>query len=173
MANASEDKKPSKWINIGNSKSAMKISFPRKPFELSFAVSFKNEAKKGNLRIYSLPIEEKKGLLVLGVLSAPHLEKEVLQEDRFRKYFDSYIVKYLFYFPQIFQKNQTFNSKLSEFQGMPILSFDFTYQDEEKVQMIKGAAILHEQTLYFLFYLAPKKGYDDELLKEFVGTFSI
>lgn len=173
MTHASDVGNQPKWINVRNSENQMRISFPRKPLELSFDLSFQDKARTGNLHIYSVPMLEKSGLLVLGILTAPHLTEEVLQEKQFGKHFDSYLVKYLFYHPQIFQRNQTFKRTLNEFDGMPILSFEFTYQDDEKTQMIKGAAVLRDQTLYYLFYLAPKKGYDDELLKEFVGTFHI
>lgn len=173
MVHASEADNQSKWTRVIHSNKQMRISFPRKPLELSFDLPFRNELGRGNLHLYSVPMSKEGGLLALAVLTAPHLSEKVLEEEQFKKYFESYLVKYLFYHPQMFQQNQTFKSSLSDFQGMPILSFEFTYQEKEKIQMVKGAAVLQDQTLYYLFYLASKKGYDDELLKEFVSTFTL
>lgn len=162
----------SKGINVKNTAKTMQISFPRKPFEMDFSVHFKGESKKGDLEVYSLPIQDKGGLMVCAVLSGDHLSEDVLQEKKFKEYFNSYLVKYLFYSPDFFSKNQKFQATRSEYQGIPILSFEYSYQDEE-TQLIKGTAVLHENSLFFLFYLAPEKNYDNELLKDFVGSFHL
>lgn len=172
MANASHSDHQPKWVNIKDSDNQMRVSFPRKPHELSFDLPFQNTPATGNLHIYSLPVE--KGLLALSVLESPVLNEEVLQEEIFKQHFYSFVVNYLFHEPHRFKKNQSFKGTRDEFQGIPILSFQFTYQTEDKeTQMVKGAALLKNQTLYNLFYLAPKEGYDDELLKEFVGSFQL
>lgn len=171
MANVSGSDNQPKWVNVKDSVNQMRVSFPRKPLELSFDLPFQNTPAIGNLHIYSVPME--KGLLALSILDSPLLSERILQEDRFRQHFDAFVVKYLFHEPQHFQQNQSFKCTRDEFKGIPILSFQFTYQVDKQTQMLKGAALLKNHTLYHLFYLAPKEDYDDELLKEFVGSFQI
>lgn len=77
----------SKGINVKNTAKTMQISFPRKPFEMDFSVHFKGESKKGDLEVYSLPIQDKGGLMVCAVLSGDHLSEDVLQEKKIQRIF--------------------------------------------------------------------------------------
>jgi|GEM_PF-5704287 len=159
------------WIVIKNTNQRMEISFPRPPLELKFNIPFKTSSENGELRIYSLPVEKNEGLLVLSVLTAPTITEKALEIKQFKKNFISYLVKYLFNEPHLFNHHQTFKCNSNEFEGIPLLSFQFSYEDDQAKQILRGVGIVHENKLYQLFYLAPEKGYKVEILKKFVSSF--
>ena len=168
MANLFNSLNHSKWITINNLEEGIELSFPRKPFELKFTPSFKGSSSK--LHIYSAPIE--KGLLVFSVLTSPEIDESVLDPAQFKQNFKSYLVKYLFQDPHFFQRSHKFESSIDQFKSFPLLSFLFTYQDSQTLQLIKGAAIVQNDTLYQIFYLAPANEYNHKILKKFIGSFN-
>lgn len=173
MANASDLSNQPKWVNIKDSVHRMQVSFPRKPFELSLDLPFQNTPATGNVHIYSVPMEKENGLLVLSILTSPEVNHRNLEEERFKLNFEKYVVKYLFHQPHDFHKNQSFKGFKDEYEGLPILSFQFSYLDDQKAKLLKGVAVVQDNTIYHLFYVAQKNNYDDEILKEFVGSFHL
>lgn len=173
MSAISKVEHQSTWVVVKNVNELMQISFPRSPLELTFNVRFKNTLENSKLHLYSLPVEKDEGLLVLSVLNGSEITAEVLETKQFKNNFNSYLVKYLFNEPHLFNHHQTFKFSANEFKGIPLLSFQFSYEDDDAKQILKGAAIVHKNKLYHLFYLAPEKGYNEEILKKFVGSFKL
>ncbi len=164
----------SDWVEIKNAKELVQISFPRKPLESKFVTPFKQHSEKGKLHVYSVPLEKDQGLLVMSVLSGTAIGPEFLEKKQFKDNFYNYFVKYVFNEPQLFKHSHEYLSNLHEFEGEEyILSFEFSYNDKQGKQLLKGVAMVHHHHLYQLFYLANAKNYQEEILKKFVESFTL
>lgn len=171
MSHAVHAKNLSEWVNVQNAKDGFQVAFPRKPIEMSFDLPFQNTPAKGNLHIYSVPLDS--GVVMMTVLESQGVKENILKEGQFKDCVDTYLVKYLFQDPQAFHQKQTFKSKKTKHNGLDLMTFQFSYRDGNKTQLMKGAAFLKDGVLYKLVYLAPKEGYDNELLEHFVDSFKL
>lgn len=173
MAAVTKSIMETKWIDMTYDSEVTQISFPHKPFELKFNVPFKNTSESGKLHIYSTPLEKEEGLLVFSILKSPYITDKCLDKKQFKENFTSYLVNYLFNEPQTFKNQQTYSSKLQKLEDLAVLSFEFTYEDKQVQQLMKGVAIVHHDKLYQLFYLAPEEKFNTKILHKFVESFII
>lgn len=171
MSHAVHAKSLSDWIKIHDAKAGLEAAFPGNPIEMSFDLPFQNTPSKGNLHLYSVPLET--GVIILSILKTPDISDKILTEEPFKECVDAYLVKYLFQEPHVFHQKQTFKSKKEQYEGLPLMSFQFSYWDGHHTQWMKGAAFVKDGVLYKLIYLAPKEGYDNKLLEHFVGSFHL
>lgn len=169
MGQAVQAKNLSGWITIRSEEAGFQASFPGKPIEMSFDLPFQNTPAKGSLRIYTYPME--KGVMILSILKRDSLGEEILREERFKQCVDEFLVKHLFQDPHLFHQRQSFKCRKTERNGIPLLAFQFSYKDGRQMQWMKGAAIVKNEALHTILYLAPKEGYDNELLEHFVEAF--
>lgn len=163
------------WMTIESKDETMRVAFPKKPLDLKFNIPDKKTRTNGKLHIYSTPIKKGHGLLALSILTISEINKNSLEPKQFKENFQTYLVNYLYNEPHQFNHRQKFKSRLDEFEGIPLLSFQFSYKDKDNDDplLLKGAALIHGHKLYQLFYLAPENEYDEEILTSFVSSFEL
>jgi hypothetical protein len=140
---------------------AVKI-LPSPPMELNFDVPFRNHPAKGTLKVYSSTLP--KSVFVLSSLHTNEMTGEILKDqEAFKKSFERLLVGHLFYHPEVFQQHQKFHFTPDVLQGHPCLNFQFSYLDKDIPKVINGVAVVMNDTLYHLFYMASAAHIDDEI----------
>lgn len=162
---ASEQPLIPNWVTIQDQTKHLEVSFPCKPIQMAFDLPLESTEQMGHLDVYSAPFD--KGLCMLTVLSYPFFVENELEQNHFKEIFYSFIVKRMFYFPQVFQDHQTFESEKISWQGHPAIRFLLTYQDKQITKVLSGITTLKERKLYTLFYLNS----ENEFKKQFVNQF--
>ncbi|MBA2369140.1 MAG: hypothetical protein H0V82_08980 [Candidatus Protochlamydia sp.] len=154
------------WVPIKDSKYHMEAAFPHAPIEMSFDIPFENTPAQGRLHVYSCAT--KTGVYLLCALSIPNIDKKTLEKDTFKKTFEAHLVPRLFYYPQLFKKQQTYSASKKE-EG---LAFQFSYQDKADKRLLKGHAAVKGSILYTLIYIASEGHFDKHEWEKFQGSFS-
>lgn len=166
---ASEQPLKQDWVNIHDQIKGIEAAFPRHPIHMQFDISLKEKKHTGKLEVYSVALN--KATLMLTTITSPDLTETILEPSQFKNIFYSVIIQRMFYYPRKFQDHQVFKQEKIVYQGQPALSFSFSYHDKGMPQSLSGLAILQNQRLYILFYLAAKQDFQQETAQKFLHSF--
>lgn len=154
------------WVSIQDSKDRMKATFPHAPIEMSFDIPFQNTPSQGRLHVFSCATQT--GVFLLCALSIPNIDKKIVEKDDFKKTFETYLVPRLFYYPQLFKKQQTYSASKRE-EG---LTFRFSYQDKTDKRILQGQAAVKGNILYTLIYIATEAHFNEHEWEKFQHSFN-
>lgn len=163
-----------KWVKIKDQKTHLEISFPQAPLDLIYYLPFDYPLGKAQLQFYSAPVSQ--GVLIASFLTSDVVNSQLIEEEEFKKLFQSILIPRLLYSPHVFQNNQNFQVKKKD----EVLNFQVTYLDHETSKKIKGVAMIRDQkikdqilkseTLFLAFYLASEKDFHPSLFEQFIHS---
>jgi hypothetical protein len=154
------------WVAIKDSKDQMEAAFPHAPIEMSFDIPFQNTPAQGRLHVFSCATQT--GVYLLCALSIPNIDKKTLEKDAFKKTFEAHLVPRLFYYPQLFKKQQTYSASKKD----ESLTFRFSYQDKADKRILQGHAAVKGNILYTLIYIATEAHFDEQEWEKFENSFN-
>lgn len=171
MAEQSQDPLSQHWVTIQDTETGLKADFPHPPLEITLDYPFQNTPPTGQIHVYSVPTQ--KGLLALSTFHSSTLKDKELKKEMLHEFFETILVPHFFFNPSVFQNQQIFEFKATQFEGLPAASFQFYFQDHEVMKKLEGMAIIKDQTLYIPFYLASKNDIDPQILHRFLKSIQL
>lgn len=156
------------WVTVKDSQEHLEVRFPLQPSHLSFDLPLESSDQLGHLEVFSTPAYH--GLFMLSSLYSPLFVGKELHPEEFRKLFYTFIIKRMFYSPKVFKHIKNFEHSKTTFEGLPAMSFSFSYQDNQVPRKLSGLAVLKDKKLYTLFYLAAEDHFDVGVLRKFIDS---
>jgi hypothetical protein len=157
------------WIPIKGRGKSFKARFPSQPIAMSFDIPLEGGHQIGHMNIYTALAGE--GTLMLAEIHSPLFNGTELETKQFRKIFDSFIIRRMFYYPQIFNERAKYSEKHLTLHGNNALRFSFLYEEGQLRRKLAGLAVSKGKDLYILFYITLEKEFDEGLWQTFTDSF--
>lgn len=157
------------WTIVKNSHAHFEAAFPHQPAELEFDILRTDPSPQGHLQVYLAPI--KKGAFFVCVLTSESLSEKDLDAKNFQDLFHSYFVLRMLYDPHSFENTQKYHQTKLTFDGAPAIDFTYEYEEKQISKKLSGIAILKDNQIYIVFYLASEKDFDENDLKKLINSF--
>jgi hypothetical protein len=149
------------WVQIKDATDRIEMAFPHQPNEMNFDLP-----SKGHLHVYTCATPS--SVFLFTTLDLPSINEQTLNEKEFKRVFETVLAPRLFYYPQLFQHQQTYQAE----KGAEGLHFLFSFMDSKEKRLVKGFAFKEARQLYILIYIATEAHFNEQEWERFANSLN-